>query len=307
MYSLTHARLFIQMNAALSRAALNLVYRRATAHFRVLPEVFILGATKSGSSSLSHMLWQHPYHIAAFRKELMYLQKLPDFRANWESNDLLSFLCGPYENGHARYSVSGYKVFFPTRREMARRRIKVGHAITSDCDPFNLYCPVAMQRIAALQTNPKFIVSLRDPVARAYSDFNMHRTYGGDKRSFSEAIEQELSGTETRFRKRFLNQSIYAPHLERWFSMYPRDRFFILRAEDLFEDNRRVALEMFEFLGFPPAPIDCAPKNVGRYTATVDIDVSQRLREYFRPYNERLYSLLDRDMGWDAGTHDSRE
>jgi hypothetical protein len=264
----------------------------------VLPEVFILGATKAGSSSLTWMLWQHPAHVRPFMKELMYLQQLPGFRSNWEERRL-SFLAGRYENGHAKYGIPGYRKFFPTRSAMRERQLRVGHSFTSDCDPFNLYCDVAIRRIAELQVDARFIISLRDPVARAYSDFNMHRYRGQDRRSFSEAVAQELDGTEKRFRKRFLNQSIYAPRIERWFKAFSRDRFLVLRAEDLSGDGAAIARRMFSFLELPPAEVECSPKNVGSYKQVLDPETAHRLREFFRPYNEQLYSLLGHDMGWD--------
>jgi hypothetical protein len=289
----------IRAKVILIRHGASLICRRLTARSRVLPQVFILGATKAGSSSLSHMLWQHPAHVLPFTKELMYLQYLPNFTSNWEFSRASSFLWGRYKDGHAKYAVPGYRKFFPMRHAMRQRQREVGHAFTSDCDPFNLYCDVAIQRIFELNVDPKFIISLREPVARAYSDFNMHATRVGDRRSFAEAIDQELDGTETRFRKRFLNQSVYAPRLERWFEAFSRDRFLIVRAEDLFRNSEEIARQMFSFLGLSPVPIDSSPKNVGRYGRGLDKESAQRLREYFRPHNEHLYRLLGYDMGWD--------
>lgn len=104
--------------------ASSLVLRRGTATLRTLPNIFILGATKAGSSSLTSMLWNHPSHVAPFAKELMYLQKLPEFQSNYEYFALAAFLWGRYHNGHATFSWNGYRKFFPLKTTLAQRKIQ---------------------------------------------------------------------------------------------------------------------------------------------------------------------------------------
>lgn len=277
------------------RWGLRLIGRRMTAKLRGLPSVFILGATKSGSSSLTSILWQHPAHVPPVTKELMYLQRLPHFKSNYEFHPFAAFFWGRYRNGHATYSLDGYRKFFPLRMRMH------GNEFTSDCDPFNFYCPVAMRRLQAFADAPRFIISLRDPVDRAFSDYNMFASNVKKSRTFEQAIEDELAGTEERFRFRYLNQSIYEPHLRRWLEHFPRESFFILSAEDLFENPTKVARQMFEFLNLPQPPdaLNLSPRNVGKYEKSMELTTRRSLAEYFRPHNERLYALLGRDFGWD--------
>jgi hypothetical protein len=265
---------------------------------RTLPEVFILGATKAGSTSLTGMLFSHPLHVGAFAKELMYLQKLPNFNSQWEWNRYIALLWGRVANGHAQYHLGGYRKFFPLKLQMMLRTALKGRAITSDCDPFNLYCPTALERIKSFARDPRFVISLRDPIDRAYSDYNMHtkRITPREQRTFEMCIDDELSGRETRFRKRFLNQSVYEPHVRRWIEAFGRERVLILKAENIFENAARAASEMFTFLGLPDtsANADVAQKNIGRYSAPLSPETRKRLVEYFAPHNDRLGDLI----GW---------
>lgn len=281
---------------------LRLTGRRITVSLRGLPSIFILGGTKSGSSSLTSILWQHPAHVPPMTSELMYLQRLPHFTANCEFDPWAAFFWGRYRNGHATYSLDGYRKFFPFRMRMRWRQHRLGNGFTSDCDPFNLYCPVAMRRIHAFADAPRFIISLRDPIDRAFSDYNMHATrgYPREERTFEQAIEDELTGTEERFRFRYLNQGIYEPHLRRWLEHFPRESFFILSAKDLFEDPTEIARQMFEFLDLPqpPSALDLSPRNVGKYATSMESATRRSLAEYFRSHNERLYALLGRNFGW---------
>jgi len=289
------------------RKLLELVYRRLSAVGRALPEVFILGATKSGSTSLTLMLWDHPEHVPAFAKELMYLQQLPAFVSAWERHPVIAFVCGRYANGHAQYCLGGYKKFFPLKARMAARAAHRGRAITSDCDPINLYCPVAQQRIKSFAKDPHFVVSLRNPIDRAYSDYNMAFTRDRtERRSFEACIEDELAGREMPFHRRYLYQSVYEPQLRRWIEAFGRERFLIIDAEQFFREPAKVASEMFRFLGLADVPVSLSPGNVGKYTTEMKPETRQRLREYFRPHNEALRDLLGWAHDLDAGWNESR-
>ena len=284
--------------------SLELIYRRLSAAGRILPNVFILGAIKSGSTSLTLSLWNHPAHVPAFAKELMYLQHLPEFTSAWEFHPIPAFLCGRYENGHAKYCLGGYKKFFPLKATMAARAARHGgRAITSDCDPNNLYCPVATQRIKSFADDPRFIVSLRNPIDRAYSDYNMGFTRDRtERRSFEECIEDEVAGRYESFHKRYLYQSIYEPHLRRWIDAFGRDRFLIINAEQYFSSPAKVVSDMFRFLGLADISVSMSPGNVGKYSTEMKPETRQRLKEYFTPHNEALRDLVgwahDLDAGW---------
>lgn len=277
----------------------SLIFRSITARFRVLPTVFLLGGTKCATTSIALMLKQHPAFVQPFAKELMYLQHIPNFESNYESDRAIAFLWGRYSNGHAaEFSSLGYRKFFPLTRQMKQSVFRWGAAFTADCDPFNLYCPTATERVMSLVPSAKFIISLRNPVDRAYSDFNMYRSRGAEKRSFEEVVEAELSGSETRFRRRFLEQSIYAPHLRRWFACFPRDRFYVIRTEDFFNDPHTVMKGVFRFLGLCEAELDTKRVNVGEYDAVLSDETKGRVRRYLRAHIDDVYTMLDRNMGW---------
>jgi hypothetical protein len=161
-----------------------------------------------------------------------------------------------------------------------------------------LYCPTALERIKSFARDPRFIISLRNPVDRAYSDYNMNtkRITPLDGRSFEQAIEEELSGRETRFRRRYLNQSTYEPNVRRWIEAFGRERVLVLKAENIFKNPVGAASEMFTFLGLPDtsADADLGQKNIGEYAAPLSPETRRRLVEYFAPHNDRLGDLI----GW---------
>jgi len=294
---------------ALSRVARSLPvltvvmgFRRATAGIRTLPNTFLMGATKAGTTALTSVLWNHPAHVEPIDKELMYLQQLPGFMSEWETHPLSSYLWGPYHAGHASFSALGYRKFFPLKLSMFLRRKRMGFAFTSDCDPFNLYCEAASQKIREITPEPRIILSLREPISRAFSDWNMHRSFG-DSRSFDQAVRDEMSGQIAVFRQRFLYQSIYAPHVRRILNTFNRSQVMIIRAEDFFADPKRIARELYQFLQLPSHDLDLEivrrSQNTRPYPKELEPKTSQMLKSFFRPHNQELFELLGTDYGWD--------
>ena len=84
--------------------------------------------------------------------------------------------------------------------------------------------PRAPEWIAEIIPDCKFIVTLRDPVDRMYSHYKMMRGYAFTRLPVEEALQRD----------RYLAQgSLYAANLERWFAVFPRERFLITLYDDL--------------------------------------------------------------------------
>ena len=273
-------------------------WKRLTAGFRACPSVFVIGATKSGTSSLDFCLSQHPNYLKAFTKELMFLQDLPNFVSNYESDPLVHFIWGNYTG------LRSYRKFFPYKTTMSRVAKLTGHpTITGDNSPFYLYCPIAAQRISQHFPKAKIIITLRNPIDRAFSDYNMHFTRTDEEtRSFEQAIEDELSGACVDFRRTFLHQSHYAECISNWLKLFPRHQLFIIRAEDFFTNPAETVKKLFTFLELPPIEIDQFPaKNKGVYRTTLKAETRARLQRYFQPHNQALTDLLGEDFLWQEG------
>jgi hypothetical protein len=90
----------------------------------------------------------------------------------------------------------------------------------------------------------KLIVSLRDPVDRAYSSY-LGRLRGGSERcSVEEAMRPGSYYFET---------SLYFPRLSRYLARFGEERIKVILFDDLEEDASGVLHELFEFLGVDPA------------------------------------------------------
>jgi hypothetical protein len=247
---------------------------------RALPDAVILGAMKSGTSSLHHYLVQQPGVIEPLRKEVHY------FDVNLGRGE------------------AWYRAHFG----------RVGEAgLNLDSSPYYLFHPAVPQRLHALLPDARLIVLLRDPVRRAYSHYWHERDKGRETLSFEDAIaaeaerlgnsEQRLAdGTLERSREHqhfsYLARGRYAEQLDRWFTVFPRAQFLVLCFEDLARDPVGVLNVTLDFLGLPRADdVSLEARNTRRYEPMAETTAA-RLREYFEPHDARLEALLGRALGW---------
>ena len=247
---------------------------------RALPDAMIIGAMKSGTSSLHYYLTQHPQVIAPLRKEVHY------FDVNFERGE------------------RWYRAHFGRDGEPG---------LNLDSSPYYLFHPAVPRRLHDLLPDAKLIVLLRDPVRRAYSHYWHERDKGRERLSFEEAIaaeterlgnsEQRLgdgtlarSGEHQHFS--YLARGRYAEQLDRWFAVFPRGQFLVLKFEDLAREPLEALNATLDFLGLPrAASVSLEARNTRQYPPLADATAA-RLREYFEPHNQRLDALLGRPMRW---------
>jgi hypothetical protein len=252
----------------------------------------IIGAQKAGTTTIYRWLRDHP-DVVARNKEIGYFSQ-------------------EYHRGPEWYARQ-----FPSAQEREQFRAEHGRAlITGEATPEYMLDPRAPRRMARLIPDVRLIVSLRDPVDRAYSQFQMNRLKGIEPvDSFEEALaledpcfaflgaagQTERKDPTAREWTHYLGRGHYAESLLRWFAVFPREQFCILAMEDLNRDGEATVALLERFLGLAPHARDALPAhNEGSYAPLPDATRSA-LIDYFRPHNERLYELLGRDFGWATG------
>ena len=183
-----------------------------------IADVLILGAMRSGSTSLYRYLGAHPSVYFA-PKELGFFTEHFDEGLGW------------------------YRDQFAGRSE----------AILGEATADYFARPSAMRRIVATLPDAKLVVSLREPVARAFSHHGLLSARGVDKRSFAAAIDDELAtvaehGPETQgvF---YLSHGLYDVHLARWFDVVDRNTLQLVVFDDLMADPSRVYRELCRHIG----------------------------------------------------------
>lgn len=243
----------------------------------------ILGAQRSGTTSLFDYLSRHPQVVPSFRKEVHF-------------HDL-----------HHRRGEGWYRANFPLRLRLAPDRI------TGEATPNYLVHPQAPPRVAGLIPAAKLIVVLREPVERAHSAWRLRRMEGREARSFEEAIRAEMAepppeigeyhddrrGVGDVIRFMYLAKSRYAEQIEHWLAHVPRHQLLVLQSESLFAQPHENLPRLWEFLDLEAAAAaDAFPVVNQASPAPIDPDLRRHLTEYFEPHNRRLEALLGTAFDW---------
>lgn len=264
-----------------------------TGPFRVLPNFIIIGGVRCGTTSLYYDLCQHPSILSATYDEIGFFDSNYHLGLNW------------------------YRSMFPTKFEISSIKKKQNLCITGEDTPFYFWKKSAAKRIAELLPNVKLIVILRNPIDRAHSEYQWTLKSGGEKIddriiSFEEAIEDELGRIESAKEdgvvkdytslikhQSSLTKGIYADQLQIWFNRFPRDQILVIRTEDLSKEPEQTLNDVFSFLGLPNYKIKNMQKQkIGHYPPMKD-NTRKFLIEFFRPHNERLYKMMNRNFEWD--------
>jgi hypothetical protein len=260
-------------------------YRRLTGPLRGLPSALLLGAQRSGSTSLFQYLVQHPDVLPPFGKEIQYFTL------------------------HYAEGVRWYRGRFPYAGRLR------GDMITVDATPYYLFHPLAPARAAALLPQAKLIALLRNPVDRALSHYQHEVRGGREPLSFAEAIEQEparLAGEEERIRRdpdyygwnhhryAYTRRGLYLEQLRRWTEHFPRSQLLVLQSEALFRDPPGTMARVHEFLGLRPhmLPKYDSSFQKGNYVREMPPELRARLAAYFEPHNRELYRWLGENYDW---------
>jgi hypothetical protein len=243
-----------------------------------LPNALVIGASKGGTTSIYHWLAQHPRVCASRIKEVRYFN-------------------GHYANGPRWYAAQ----FAPGRRQTVRL----------EASPSYLWDPHAPARVRALLVAPKLVALLREPVDRAWSQYWMRVRRGETAASFEALLAEESArfgpagqmpddGAVAALdygRQSYLGKGLYAPQIERWLPLFPRESFHFIRSEDLFEAPRRVCGALLDFLGLPSTAIpDLTRRNAGDYPP-LDPALRRALEPLFAASNARVTALTGISWG----------
>lgn len=235
-------------------------------------DFIVAGAQKSGTTALNYYLKRHPGITLPRKKELHFFD-----------NDELFKTAVSYQPLHGMY-----------------RPARPG-SIAGENTPNYLYWPPALARIHDYNPTIKLIILLRNPIDRAFSQWNMQRVRGHEPLDFLDAVRaepQRLSQLPPEKLRKFayLDRGRYGAQIERALSIFPRDQLLILKYEEFRARQRELVDEVFQFLQLQPIPF----KNIEAH----DIPYQRRLRPDERAFVFEILrqdiTQLERIVSWDC-------
>jgi hypothetical protein len=213
-----------------------------------LPSFLIIGAAKSGTTSIASFLAEQP-DVFLPNEELRF----------FGFEEIRSHSKGPTEEKTLRETVKTleeYKGVFAGAQQ---------GLILGERSNHYLYSVEAPARIHDLLPEVRLIAILRNPAERAFSQFLMTRRYGSEPEpDFGRALalEDERVDAGWGYTFQYARRGLYGEQLARYRALFSANQIKVLLFEDLVRDPLGVATDLARFVGSVGTVVpDFTPRN----------------------------------------------
>ncbi|MGJ8677694.1 MAG: sulfotransferase family protein [Akkermansiaceae bacterium] len=300
-----------------------------------LPDFIIIGAAKSGTTSLQEYLAQHPETFFPTSKEPNYFalanRKLP--LPGPVSPKVLQALI--YSRSYTDFN--DYQSIFKNAKEGEKK---------GEASVRYLYFAGASKLIKETIPDVKLVVVLRDPVSRLYSHYCMNRQYQLETLDVLDAIaaEPERIAKGWGWDWHYTGLGMYEKQLRRYYDLFPKEQIKVLLYDDFVDKPVETTQEICEFIGvssefipdmskrgkvayrgrhkaldrwlhwpsksrralhkvIPPEIMQPALQRIREWNSApipkLDVGMRQEIAKHFEKDIEKLSDLLDREIPWD--------
>lgn len=257
---------------------------------RRIPSVIHIGVRKTCTTALLHFLSHHP-QVKAASHEVHFFDLIRNFQKG----------------------IKWYVNQMPVSR--------VGD-ITFEKTPSYYEERYAFRRLHSIIPNVKLILSVREPVKRAISDFHfsMDASWpcGFDRNKFTTFEEYAFDTPNHEVNEDFLplKKSVYSPNLKKWLTHFNISQFYIFDGDALVKRNPAMELARIEeFMGIEPyfrhnmfffdeeknhwclKESGCLHFG-GKPHPEVNPRAVWKLRKFFAPFNQELFELAGKEFKW---------
>ena len=285
------------MNAVKHRKLYQIIYYQLiqrhifaiTGFIRVIPDFLVIGAKRCGTTSLYQHLSEHPC-------------------ISGSPHDNIGFFNENYHLG-----INWYKSLFPTVFYKKKMESKNKQCLFFDVTSTYMEEELTAKNVYEVNPNQKIIVILRNPVDRAYSHYHVNVKEKSEKRSFEDAVFEEMNRIKseriiqnknknlrvfTPNNIHYLKKGFYALQLKSWFKIFPREQILVLSTEEFQEDQNLIYKKIFDFLNIPNMKIKSIEKMEKGNYIPMKHDTRNLLLDYFRQCNHELFELINSEFDW---------
>ena len=206
-----------------------------------LPDFLLVGAQKSGTTSIANYLRQHPDISISRIKE-------PNFFSYYNEKTCIIEKLKKF-NKFANHSFDIITDINDYLKLFDNKKLILGDCSTHYLYHYNSTIKNIKREYQDKYSDLKIIIILRDPVYRAFSAWSMFVRDGKETESFLKAIAL----SQRRIEKGdivdfdYLGFSLYANQVEAYLSSFENVKIFIF--EDFFKDIKKYIYELYDFIG----------------------------------------------------------
>lgn len=247
-----------------------------------MPDFFITGGAKCGTTTIASSIATHPDICMSVPKEPMYFEKEYVYGNKF------------YMNKYFSHCANREKLFGEAR-------------------VFNLYIEYVSDRIKLECPKAKIIIMIRNPIDRAYSDWNFLRSMrpGREPRSFEEAINDNLDSFNPNlwrsekdwvsnldsigaasYDDSYLELGMFSKHIKRFKEDFDT---MVYSLDDIIENPIGILSKTFDFLEVEDLPIAIRKTNMQEYKEDINEKTKNTLISFYRDEVSELSNLLGID------------
>jgi len=202
-----------------------------------LPDFLLIGAARSGTTSLNNYLGQHPEIFICPKKESSFFA-LEGHPRNFAgpSADISWF------NPHIVTAISDYQALFNGISS---------EKVSGEASVLYLYSPIAARNIYRYLPNAKLLVILRNPAERAYSNFMFQVSRGHETiLDFQKALDEEPRRIAANWRHmwHYKQLGFYYQQLSHYYDLFSHDQIRVYLYEDYNRDPMPILKNIYAFL-----------------------------------------------------------
>lgn len=260
------------------------------------PRIFIIGFGKAGTRMLYDVLLMHSKVIGPY-KEMRFFDERYHLGINW----YVSQMPGPT----GEQNVAEKSPCYVLTPQVPMRLIKTAKLYNVNIEEL------------------KFVVIFRHPIVRAISEYlewqsTRAQHHGKLLARFDDLAVDKYGLVNSDFQP--LNHSLYAHYIKIWLQHFNPNQFCYINGEMFHEKPHNVIGKLEKCLKLPHeiskdnfvleekrqlycltqnGTVICPPLSKGRPHPFVQQDVVDILMNYFKPFNEELYTITGENYNWE--------
>ena len=243
---------------------------------KIIPNFFVVGAPKCGTTSLYHYFSQHPeIYLSPIKEPVYFAKDIVEWHNRCSPSD-------PYFDPDSYFRRSSFyfvHIAYLTKLEhylALFRNVKNEKAI-GEMAVLNLFSKVAAREIFKFNPEGKIIIILRNPIERTFSHFTAELRDGRvSTKDFIKCVMEDFEKSEDKCKKYFVEESLYFRQVKRYLDIFPKGNVKVILFDDLKKDVKGICAELFEFIGV---------------SANVDISFSDKKNQSYVPRFHTLNSF----------------
>jgi hypothetical protein len=240
-----------------------------------LPNFFLVGAPKTGTTSLYSYLRQHPdIYLSAVKEPCFFASEMrPDnfsreFATSMKlsSQNLLKYMDGPMLGPNPGGIITDWNQYLELFKNVSTE------AAIGEASVCYLWSATAAGNIRARIPHAKIVAILRDPVERAFSQYLQYAASGLLTHSFRQHVNQCLRNNAPEFglHRPFLEYGLYYEQVRLYLDLFPCAQVRIYSYEEAWRSPEWLLKDLFGFLNVDPhVEVDTSRKDLQRQAPKV--------------------------------------